>query len=182
MIGLRPGTVHLSRYTAAWKAAYQRERRRLRRCFPEPDVRIEHVGSTAIPGVDAKPIIDIAIRVQSFRSLKSFVSRMIGLGYEYKGEFGLAGRHFFVNGNPVTHHVHLVRAGSEHWDRWILFRDYLRAHPEEAKRYNAVKRGLARQFANKRDAYTRAKTPFIERVLRLARQERGTEPKIVKKD
>jgi GrpB-like predicted nucleotidyltransferase (UPF0157 family) len=173
MIGLKQGTVRLATYTSDWNAMFRTERRRIRARFPSRTVAIQHIGSTAVPGLDAKPIIDIAVQIASFKRLNAYIRRFVALGYEYKGEYGLPGRHFFVRGNPATQHVHLVERGSAHWARWLLFRDYLRAFPAEARRYNAFKRNLARRYAQNRDAYTRAKTPFVERMLARAAKKRS---------
>ena len=168
MIGLKPGTVKLAHYSTEWREWFVRERRRLRRAFPAGRARIEHIGSTAIPGLDAKPVIDIAIAVPSLRRLRSNVAAMESLNYVYKGEYGLPGRHFFVRGDPVTHHLHLVERRSPHWTRWIVFRDYLLSHPAMVREYRDFKRELARKFKNDRTVYTKSKTPFIERILALA--------------
>lgn len=163
--GLKAGTVELASYTADWSRRFLAEKRRLARYLPARGTRIEHIGSTAVPGLDAKPIIDIAVRMPSLKRLPVLIAALTRARYCYKGEYGLAGRHFFVRGDPVTHHVHLVAQGCEHWTRWLAFRDYLRAFPVEAAAYNAFKRDLARRFATNRDAYTKAKTPFISVML-----------------
>jgi GrpB-like predicted nucleotidyltransferase (UPF0157 family) len=163
--GLKSGVVKLSPDHGDWPKRYRQEMRRLRKLTGNARYTLEHIGSTAIPGLDAKPIIDMAMRIPSFKRLPLWITRLEKAGYVYKGEYGLPGRHFFVRGNPVTHHLHLVIPGSEHWARWLLFRDYLRANPIEAKRYDAAKLKLARKYPTNRDAYTRAKTPVINRLL-----------------
>ncbi len=166
--GLKPGTVRLASYTSGWARRFAAEKRRLAHYLPARGLRIEHIGSTAVPGLDAKPIIDIAVAATSLSRLPSLIDALVRARYTYKGEYGLAGRHFFVRGDPVTHHLHLVLQGSRHWMRWIAFRDHLRRFPEEAAAYNDFKRDLARRYANDRDAYTKAKTPFINAMLRKA--------------
>lgn len=165
MIGLKSGTVKLSPHSDRWGQLFHRESNRLHRRLAPSRYSLEHIGSTAVPGLAAKPIIDMALRVPSFKRLALWIRRLENSGYIYKGEYGLPGRHFFVLGNPATHHLHLVADGCGHWDRWLLFRDYLRAHPGEAARYNDLKRSLARKYADNRDAYTKAKTPAINRML-----------------
>lgn len=165
MIGLKPGTVKLSRYTSRWRSRFRSEQRRLHRYTEGSTYFLEHIGSTAIQGLDAKPIIDITMMIPSLRRLTLWIKRLKAAGYTYKGEYGLPGRHFFTRGNPVTHHLHLVAKGSDHWTRWILFRDYLRAHPDEAQKYNKLKKALARKYRHNRDAYTQAKTPLINALL-----------------
>lgn len=170
MIGLRPGIVKLSAYTRQWSVRFASEQRRLARRLTGIRYRVEHIGSTAVPGLDAKPIIDMAVQIPSFRRLPLCIRRLEAAGYAYKGEYGLPGRHFFVRGDPVTHHLHLVADGSRHWDDWIAFRDYLRARPDEVRRYDALKKRLARRYKHDRDAYTRAKTPCVNRMLARARK------------
>ena len=171
MIGLTAGTVRLSHYSKLWQKHFHAEERRLRRHTGQSKLILEHIGSTAIPGLDAKPIIDMAMMLPTLRRLPFWVKNMEMAGYTYKGEYGLPGRHFFTRGNPVTHHLHLVAKGSEHWSRWILFRDYLRNHLDEAEKYNRFKKQLALKYANNRDAYTQAKTPLINQVLTKAIKE-----------
>jgi len=172
MIGLKKGTVRLSRYSGLWKRRYAQEQKRLGAALGNHRYTLEHIGSTAVPGLDAKPIIDMALQIPSLKRLPLWIAQLEKAGYAYQGEYGLPGRHFFTRGTPVTHHLHLVGRDCEHWDRWLLFRDYLRARPAEAARYNAFKRALARKFANNRDAYTKAKTPLINRLLVTARKWR----------
>ncbi|MEI6564604.1 MAG: GrpB family protein [bacterium] len=170
MIGLKAGTVKLSHYTTRWRNRYKTEACRLRHFTDNARFTLEHIGSTAIPGLDAKPIIDMALMIPSLKRLPLWIKRLENAGYVYKGEYGLAGRHFFTRGNPVTHHLHLVAKGCEHWDRWILFRDYLRVHPEKAAKYNTLKKALAHKYAHNRDAYTKAKTPLVNQLLAQAKK------------
>jgi GrpB-like predicted nucleotidyltransferase (UPF0157 family) len=173
MLGLKSGTVTLCAYSPLWRRTFVNERRRLRRHAGGQPCRIEHIGSTAVPGLTAKPIIDMAICIPTFRRLKTWIRILTEAGYGYKGEYGLPGRHFFVRGEPVTHHLHLVESGSDHWNKWILFRDHLRRRPDAARRYNAFKRRMALRHRLDRDAYTRSKTPFIARMLMEAGERQG---------
>jgi GrpB-like predicted nucleotidyltransferase (UPF0157 family) len=104
-------------------------------------------------------------------------SRLLGIldgaGYEYFGEYGIPGRHFFRKGDPRTHHLHWVRKDGDFWRRQILFRDYLRAFPEEAAAYERLKRLLAAAYSTDRDRYTRAKGEFVAGVLYKAGRWRG---------
>jgi GrpB-like predicted nucleotidyltransferase (UPF0157 family) len=170
-LGLPEGKVFISRYSGAWPRLFRRERDRLRRALGKKVIDIEHVGSTAVPGLSAKPVLDIALTVRNLREIRSLLAPLERLGYEYKGLYGLPGRHFFVRGEPRTHHLHFVRADSRHWRVWLLFRDYLREHREEAARYEKFKRGKARRYADDRRMYTASKSSFVERMLRKARAE-----------
>jgi GrpB-like predicted nucleotidyltransferase (UPF0157 family) len=164
-IGLKEGTVRLAPYSPVWPRLFAKERRLLRSVFPSKSAEIEHIGSTAIPGIEAKPIIDLAVRVATFKTLAATIRRLAVIGYAYKGEYGLTGRHFFVKGDPVTHHLHLVAGRSEHWTKWLVFRDFLRKYPEEARLYNAVKKQIARRYARNRDLYTQSKTAIVNDIL-----------------
>lgn len=167
-MGLKEGIVKLVPFSIAWCKRFTAEKRRLAAILASRRYRIEHIGSTAVPGLEAKPIIDIAIRIPSFRSLNTWISLLESAGYHYKGEYGLPGRHFFVRGSPVTHHLHLVTPETRHWDDWILFRDFLRANPAAAERYHKRKQVLARRYATNREAYTRGKAPLLQTLMRDA--------------
>ncbi len=104
---------------------------------------VEHIGSTAVPGLVAKPILDLLAGLQPL-DVAPGVAAMEALGYEYLGEYGIPGREFFRKGGDArTHHVHAVELGGPQWVRHVAFRDYLRAHPDEAARYGAAKRSAA---------------------------------------
>lgn len=166
--GLAEGTVRITGYSARWPAAFDREAAALRAALGDAAQDLQHIGSTAVPGMDAKPIIDIAVQVASFRDLSRIVESLQKLDYTHHGEYGLPGRQFFTRGNPVKFHVHVVEKDSEHWRRWILLRDYLRANERARESYTRFKRMLAAQHADNRKAYTAAKQPFIDRMMQDA--------------
>ncbi|HUT18496.1 MAG TPA: GrpB family protein [Anaerolineae bacterium] len=175
MIGLERDTVRLVPYQAGWARLYGAEKARLQGAVGDHVLDIQHVGSTAIPGIVAKPILDIAVAVHSFEAAYVCVAPIEALGYEYKGENGIPRRHYFVRRDPKTAqtivHLHMNELGGPDWENQVLFRDYMLAHPEAAAEYTALKRGLAAQFPRDREAYTDGKAPFIECILRLARAE-----------
>ncbi|WP_375498403.1 GrpB family protein [uncultured Nostoc sp.] len=144
-------------------------------------VEIEHIGSTAVPGMAAKPVVDIMVGVRSLVNAKSTIPALESLGYVYWRENPDPGRMFFVKGMPPygkqrTHHVHIVEVNSEFWER-RLFCDYLRRHPEEAKRYETLKRDLAATFQSDREAYTNGKNNYILAVMSKVRcQKMGKIP------
>jgi GrpB-like predicted nucleotidyltransferase (UPF0157 family) len=173
MLGLDQGTVRLTAYHPAWARLFEEEARVLQAALGGLVGAIEHVGSTAVPGLAAKPIIDVMGGLRRIEDVAACVPVLEGLGYEYKGEYGIPGRHFFVKGAPRTHHLHLVRVGSAFWEDHLLFRDYLRRHPEEAAAYARLKHDLAARHAADREAYTDSKTAFICGVLERARAEQG---------
>jgi NAD-dependent deacetylase len=132
-------------YDAGWPACFEAEAARVRAALGDDVVAVEHMGSTAVPGLAAKPVIDISVGLRRAVLSEDQVAAMKRLGYEYLGENGLPGRLFFRRDEAGrrTHHIHAVEHEGEHWHRHRAFRDYLRAHAEEAGRYGAEKRRLA---------------------------------------
>jgi GrpB-like predicted nucleotidyltransferase (UPF0157 family) len=173
--------VDLAPYDPGWPEAFRREKEHLLACLPADLVRrVEHFGSTAVPGLAAKPIIDILVEVSDLEATKRRIVPLLeSQGYEYlwRPTFGDDGPPFyawFIKRDPATrwrtHHIHMVEASFvEHWDR-LLFRDYLIAHPDVARRYQALKRRAAREHPADRVAYTRAKTDFIVAITQQARR------------
>ena len=156
-------------HTERWHDLFAEEEDRLRVAVGEYALAIEHVGSTAICGLWAKPIIDIAVAVREIADAGRCVIPLERIGYEYRGEQGIPGRHLFGKGEPRTHHLHLVEMGSDFWRSHLLFRDYLRQHREVRERYEKLKRELAQKHEEDREAYTEGKAEFIEGVLEVAR-------------
>lgn len=132
---------------------------------------IHHVGSTSIPGIAAKPIIDILVSLTRDEDGPACAEAMENLGYEYRGDGGIAGRHYYRKGNPHTHHVHMFVEGSSAYDRHLRFRDFLRSHPLEAEAYEALKHKLAAHFVSDTLSYSLAKNEFCERIDRLSRRK-----------
>ena len=172
MIGLEPGIVRLSPYNPEWAKLYHAEKALLTRTIGGFVRDIQHVGSTAIPGIPAKPIIDIAIAVDDFNRARECIPPLQLLGYDYRGENGIPRRHYFEKGDPRTFHIHVNEISSRNWEDQVLFRDYLIAHPKLAGEYAELKTSLAARYPDDRDAYLEAKGPFIQRALQAARQER----------
>lgn len=157
-------------YDPHWPIAYEDEQRRVATALGIPIEAVKHVGSTAIASMVAKPVIDIMVGVGRLELTADQIARMEKLGYEARGErSGVEGRLFFRKGNPRTHHVHVVQRGGELWQNYLLFRDYLRTHPNDAARYAALKRELAATFEHDRPRYTESKTPFVTEILERAR-------------
>jgi GrpB-like predicted nucleotidyltransferase (UPF0157 family) len=164
---------------AAWPQMFEEEKRHLLGCLPSGLVRrIEHFGSTAIPGLAAKPIVDVLVEVNSLEETKTRIAPVLeAQGYDYfwratHGENGPPFYAWFIKRNSAgvrTHHIHMVESDFEHWDR-LLFRDYLIEHPETAKEYEALKLGLARDYPRDRVAYTEGKTEFVVRVTQIAKE------------
>ena len=169
MIGLETGVVRLVPYTAEWARLFEEEKALLRVAIGQHVLDIRHVGSTSIPGMVAKPIIDIGIAVVSFEEARVCIPPVEELGYEYRGEFGIPRRHYFVKGNPRTHHIHMNEIDSRDWENQVLFRDTLIQQPTLAEEYAALKVELAQRYPTDREAYLDGKAFFIERVLEAAR-------------
>jgi GrpB-like predicted nucleotidyltransferase (UPF0157 family) len=164
-LGLSSGSVHLHAYEDEWPRLFLAERALLLSCLGDEALEIEHVGSTAIRGMPAKPILDISVAVSSFEDAVRCVPLLEEIGYAFRGEQGIPRRHFFVKGDPVTHHLHMLEADSEPLVAMLRFRDYLLEHPDVAAAYAALKFDLAQQHSNDRVAYTDGKTSFVQGVL-----------------
>lgn len=160
-------------YDPRWPAMYAAEIMRVRSVLPEGlVVDCSHFGSTAIPGMIAKPVIDILVAVRSLDAARAVaVGPMEGLGYAFWADNPKHDRMFFVRGLPPaprrTHHVHMTELDGELWAR-LKFRDYLRAHADEAARYTALKVELAERYRTDREAYTEAKGDYVVSVLAKA--------------
>jgi GrpB-like predicted nucleotidyltransferase (UPF0157 family) len=167
--------VVIVKYDPQWPIAFDRESELIRSIL-DPDLitRIEHFGSTAIPGLAAKPIVDILVGVSSIEIAKQVtIAPLASLGYAYWSDNPDTHRMFFVKGlppnSPRTHHLHMVEPDSNLWER-LLFRDYLRAHAEEAARYERLKQQLALGCSSDREAYTAGKTDYIRSIMHQIRQ------------
>jgi NAD-dependent deacetylase len=168
---LRPprGPVFVVDYDPEWPKLYDAERERIRRGLGDVVVDIEHMGSTAVPGLAGKPVIDISIGLRTLDLTEDDIAAMKGLGYEYLGEFGLPGRLYFRKGEATsTHHVHAVEWGGEHWRRHLAFRDYLRAHPDEARRYGEAKKRLAVEVDHDWYEYVERKNTVADELFERA--------------
>lgn len=169
--------VEIVPYQQEWPHQAKIEIAKVRAVLPEKCViDIQHVGSTAIPGLSAKPIIDIQVAVKSLDEMKVIaVPALQKIGYEFWADNPDPERMFFVKGMPPfgekrTHHVHIVEPTSKHWEGKILFRDYLISHAETAKEYEQLKMKLAQQHTYDREQYTDAKAEFVKKILELAKQ------------
>jgi GrpB-like predicted nucleotidyltransferase (UPF0157 family) len=176
---LHPMSIRLAPYDPAWPARFEREVERIRAaCAPLP-IRLDHVGSTAVPGLAAKPIIDVLGARPAGSDPTPYVAAMTGLGWAHRGENGVPGRDYFRLGDPErTHHLHLFEEGHPRWQAHLDFRDALRARPALRREYERLKRTLAARFPEDREAYTSAKAPFIEAVLAAAGTGRSAGPRV----
>ena len=166
-LGLESGIVRLVEYDARWPALFAVERQRIRDHCGALELRLEHIGGTSIPGMCAKPILDIAAGVPRDASVVDYVAALTGAGYEHRGERGVPNRQYFCRGEPRTCHLHLVEEGGPLWRDYVGFRDYLRSDAEAARQFAALKRVLAARFTRDREAYMRAKSLGVQEILRL---------------
>lgn len=175
---LKKDNIDVVSYDEAWPGMAQDEINKLKSVIPARNILdIQHVGSTAIPGLSSKPIIDIQIAVTSLDDMKLYgVPLLQKIGYEYWDANPDPNRMFFVKGMPPygekrTHHVHIVELDSDHWKNKLVFRDYLRNHSDVAKEYEQLKFLLAKEHGYDREKYTEAKSEFINRILQLAKNK-----------
>jgi NAD-dependent deacetylase len=159
-----PPQVEVAEYDPAWPKLYEEEAERIRTALGDLVVEIEHMGSTAVEGLAAKPVIDISVGLDRLELGAAQIRRMEALGYDYRGVYGLPGRLYF---HRPGSHVHVVERGGEHWHRHRAFRDYLRAHPDEVDRYAQEKRRIGAVAAGTQDYWER-KQPFMDDLFARA--------------
>ena len=163
------GRIDVVDWRPEWPDTFKRECIRLAGVFEGEPVEIEHVGSTSVPGLAAKPIIDICVGVERLRVVERRLAAFEALGYTYvpEHEYSMPERRYFRRPfqHPRTYHVHCFVLGSSEWNRHILFRDRLRASTALVDAYGELKRELARDFAGDRTGYTEAKSAFIASAL-----------------
>ena len=177
-----PRTIEVTEYNLSWPEEFSQEARNLSRVFGASLVAIHHIGSTSIPDIFAKPIIDILVVLKETRTIDKFSSAMEQLGYRVRGECldaeipGTPGRFYFskdMNGIR-THHVHVCSVGHPEVADKLAFRDYLRAHRDRAIAYGDLKKSLALEYRHDSLGYTRAKDQFVKSMLIEARQWSAT--------
>jgi GrpB-like predicted nucleotidyltransferase (UPF0157 family) len=156
-------------YDPHWPGLFEELRVPVAAALGDLVVVVEHVGSTAVPGLAAKPIIDMDVVVPSVADIPAAIVRLAVLAYVHRGDLGIPGREAFISpaGKP-RHHLYVCALGSDALRRHLSFRDYLLTHPDDARDYGAIKKAAALRFADDRVAYTEAKTQFVEAVLRRA--------------
>jgi GrpB-like predicted nucleotidyltransferase (UPF0157 family) len=180
--------IYLADYDPRWPQMFEDERARIVSAIGEWAADVQHVGSTSIPGIAAKPIIDIAVHLRSLIDALYCITPLTELGYECLGEFGIPGRIYFrkLTASPLpgqshdgvgrTHQIHMYETGHEQYEKQIVFRDYLRAHAAAAREYEALKRDLAVRHAGDIEAYANAKSDFVQSILRSAALARSPSP------
>jgi GrpB-like predicted nucleotidyltransferase (UPF0157 family) len=169
-LGVRQGGTQLRAYDARWAEEFEREAARLAELLSSFMPEIEHVGSTAVPGLAAKPLLDIALGFRDRADLESARATLGAAGYEDRGDLGPTGGVVLAKGphSCRTHLLHLVESSDVQWKRWTSFRDALRRDPNLQAAYSALKADLASRFPLDRATYTEGKRRFIDRSLRDA--------------
>jgi GrpB-like predicted nucleotidyltransferase (UPF0157 family) len=166
-LGLPQGENRLVPHDPQWSTFFDRESRRLRAVLPAEAVEIQHVGSTAVPGLRAKPIIDIAIAATDHRLADEWQVAMSSIGYDYPGDIGIPEHRIYGRDRGIRRFlIHVVDREGQRWKDLLRFRDLLRWDPQLAASYQAVREAAATRYsAGPRASYTNAKAEFIERVL-----------------
>lgn len=180
IVGLKRGTVRLTVHQEGWVSEAENTIQKLKELLGDAAIDIQHIGSTAISSIHAKPIIDIAIGVRDLEDIQPYMKTLRENGFIFRGE-DVPGQALFVKGNVEkdvrTHHIHVVRWNGSEWNNYVNFRDYLKAFPEKALIYDECKQRLANQFPSNRKCYTEGKRKLIDTFLEEARQWRRKIPK-----
>lgn len=161
--------VEVTPYNKQWTSMFKEESSKLYEIFGHEIIETYHIGSTSVNNLKAKPIIDIMPVVRDINQVDSFKTAMISIGYESKGENGITGRRYFQKGGDNrTHHVHIYELGNPQIERHLAFRDYLRAHPNDSKKYGDLKEELSQRFPYDVNSYIKGKEQFIFEIERKA--------------
>ncbi|TWT09188.1 GrpB family protein [Planomicrobium sp. CPCC 101079] len=154
--------VRLTEYDKNWVRMFEQESGRLKEVFGDEILRFEHFGSTSVPGMKAKPVVDMMCLVKEIGKIDAFNERMLCLGYDVAGDWGIEGRRLFrKGGDNRSHHIHFYQFDHSQIERHLVFRDYLRSHPEEAERYGQLKEELAGRHDDT-GYYSKAKKAFVQ--------------------
>lgn len=174
-IGLKKGFVEVQKYNPKWQEEFNKEKDNLEKIFGDVAKSIEHVGSTSVPGLSAKPIIDIAVGVDSLEDIDQVREKILKFPHYSIKEDNADGEILMRRGVPVkpgddkpdyiTHFIHILEIDSRKYKETIMFRDYLRAHDGAMKKYEKLKQNLAQKHANDRKAYLYGKDEFIQSIL-----------------
>ncbi|NEW04882.1 GrpB family protein [Paenibacillus sp. SYP-B3998] len=168
--------VIIEEHNEDWALEYKQEERKIQELLGHKAISIEHIGSTSVKGLGAKPIIDFMVGVNDLKEVDELIESLKKIGYDYVFHKEFPNRRFFRIGQwrAGTHHLHMYEFGSEEWTNNILFRDYLRNHPDVLKQYNQLKKDLAGIYRNDRTAYTNAKHFFITDIIEKAKKDANT--------
>lgn len=162
--------VVVTEYNDKWDQMFKEEAQKIKEIFADELIDNYHIGSTSVPGLKAKPIIDMMPVVKDIEKIDSFNEQMEGLGYECMGELGMTGRRYFrKGGDNRTHQVHVFQSDNKQdIHRHLAVRDYLRTHPEAVKQYGNLKENLAKQFPKDIEEYMDGKDAFVKELEKRA--------------
>jgi len=161
-------------YRSDWPEKFEVEKEKLQRIFSDTALEVEHIGSTSIEGLSSKPIIDIVVMVKNHADADKFVKPLGGLGYWHDERNPSSERHFFRKGDPSKFHLSIAYSDKGgFWPRQILFRDYLRSHPDERDEYDKIKKESLKKDPTGGDGYIESKTEFVHKILDLADWKEG---------
>jgi len=170
---LRSAPIEVVDYDPKWPLMYEAEKERIASALGPLVRAIEHIGSTSVAGLAAKPTIDALVGIHNLADVGKCIVPLEQIGYQHRPAFEsqFLGGHYFRRRNELgqhTYHIHVTEFNSEFWNRHIGFRNYLRTHPEAARQYEQLKRGLAQKFPNDRERYTEGKSEFIRGIEKIA--------------
>jgi GrpB-like predicted nucleotidyltransferase (UPF0157 family) len=164
----KPEPIVLDPHDPTWLVAAAEEGQRIQAACSDKILRVEHIGSTSVPGLIAKPVLDLMPVIRRYEDGIDCIEAIRGLGYWYAGDFGIPGRHYFVKGSPRTHHTHMLVEGSKEAIRHLAVRDTLRRDPVMRERYAMLKKDLAAKFVDNREAYSNAKGDLMREIFAAA--------------
>jgi GrpB-like predicted nucleotidyltransferase (UPF0157 family) len=165
LLGLPRGEVFLVPWNEEWEKEFESEKQRIQEGLGQYIADVHHIGSTAVKGLSAKPIIDIAIEVHNFQDGEKCVTGLERLGYSYRGTNVLPDRHYFNKGEPRTHQIHMYQKKNSYLLDQLKFRDYLRRNKQAKNEYEQLKRKLSTLNKNNKHKYAEEKTDFIKSIL-----------------
>ncbi|MDX5486672.1 GrpB family protein [Bacillus pumilus] len=165
MLGLPRGEVFLVPWSIEWVKEFESEKKRIIEVIGQYIVNVHHIGSTAVNGLSAKPIIDIAIEIDCFLDGKQCVTALQELGYSYRGINVLPERHYFNKGEPRTHQIHMYQTGNRYLLEQLNFRDYLRSNELVRNEYEQLKLNLSSLNKKDKHKYAEGKTNFVQSIL-----------------
>lgn len=161
--------VEVTPYNPQWISKFKKEAHTLHNIFGSEIIEIHHIGSTSVRGLKAKPIIDMMPVVKEINRMNEFNIAMAAIGYEPREENGIPGRRYFQKGGDNrTHHVHIYELGNPEIERHLVFRDYLRSHPDAVKKYGDLKEELSQRFTYDIEAYIKGKEHLVLEIERNA--------------
>lgn len=170
MLGLPKGQVFLVDWDKEWTVLFKNEKQRILELVKDDNIKVHHIGSTSVPNLKSKPILDIAVEVSDLREINKYTNLLNQLGYVSLGNAILPDRYYFIKGNPRTHQIHLYEKNNKFLKDQIFFRDILRTNSVIKNEYEVLKLKLAEANQNNKHKYADMKTEFITSVLKSSEE------------